>query len=74
MRELKSKIGVVFDGIDAAKISPDRQAQVTLPGGTVLKAGDQVITFINRNFEPYRGYHIFMRALPKILADIPWPM
>jgi glycosyltransferase involved in cell wall biosynthesis len=69
--ELKSKIGVIFDGIDTQKIAPNPNAQVTLPGGVVLKAGDPVITFINRNFEPYRGYHIFMRALPKILADNP---
>jgi glycosyltransferase involved in cell wall biosynthesis len=30
-----------------------------------------VITFINRNLEPYRGYHIFMRMLPKLLAQHP---
>jgi glycosyltransferase involved in cell wall biosynthesis len=69
--ELSSKIGVVFDGIDTAKIAPNPQAQVTLPGGITLKTGDPVITFINRNFEPYRGYHIFMRALPEILARNP---
>ena len=30
-----------------------------------------VITFINRHFEPLRGYHIFMRALPALLAAVP---
>jgi glycosyltransferase involved in cell wall biosynthesis len=30
-----------------------------------------VITFINRNFEPLRGFHIFMRALPRLLAEVP---
>jgi glycosyltransferase involved in cell wall biosynthesis len=69
--ELQQKIGVVFDGIDTDLIRPDPDAQVTLPNGKVVKAGDDVITFINRNFEPYRGYHIFMRALPKILKDNP---
>lgn len=32
----------------------------------MLKAGDPVITYVARNLEPYRGFHIFMRALEKI--------
>jgi hypothetical protein len=34
--------------------------------GTVLKAGDPVVTYVARNLEPYRGFHIFMRALEKL--------
>jgi glycosyltransferase involved in cell wall biosynthesis len=69
--ELQQKIGVIFDGVDTDLIRPDAAAAFTLPNGKIVKAGDDVITFINRNFEPYRGYHIFMRALPKILAENP---
>jgi glycosyltransferase involved in cell wall biosynthesis len=25
----------------------------------------------NRNFEPLRGFHVFMRALPRLLAEVP---
>ncbi len=32
---------------------------------------DEVIVFVSRNLEPYRGFHVFMRALPKILARRP---
>ena len=69
---LRSRISVIHDGIDTDKLKPDATASVTLPGTSVrLKAGDEVLTFVNRNLEPYRGYHIFMRALPAVLAARP---
>ncbi|MGL4635909.1 MAG: glycosyltransferase family 4 protein [Beijerinckiaceae bacterium] len=57
---------VIFDGIDTDFIVPDANATFTLPDGRSVKAGDEVLTFVNRNLEPYRGFHIFMRALPAI--------
>jgi len=64
----RDRVSVIFDGIDTDFVRPDPAAQFTLnPGARVVKAGDEVITFVNRNLEPYRGYHIFMRALPEIL-------
>ena len=63
----QDRVSVIFDGIDTDKVRPNPQAQVTLQSaGKVLKAGDEVITFVNRNLEPYRGYHVMMRALPEI--------
>jgi glycosyltransferase involved in cell wall biosynthesis len=63
----QDRISVIFDGIDTDVVRPDTQAHVRLQSaGKVLKAGDEVITFVNRNLEPYRGYHIMMRALPEI--------
>nr|WP_237684761.1 glycosyltransferase [Szabonella alba] len=68
---LQDRIRVIFDGVDTRRLRPDPAASLTLPDGTVLRAGDEVLTFVNRNLEPYRGYHIFMRALPEILAARP---
>ena len=68
---LRRMIEVIFDGVDSDKVTPDPAAMVQLPGGHVLRAGDEVLTFVNRNLEPYRGYHTFIRALPEVLAARP---
>jgi glycosyltransferase involved in cell wall biosynthesis len=68
---LREKIKVIFDGVDTEVMKPDPSASVELPDGRVIKAGDEVLTFINRNLEPYRGYHTFMRALPQVMAARP---
>ena len=67
----RSRIAVVHDGIDTDVVAPNRKASLTLNGNIVLTPQDEVITFVNRNLEPYRGYHIFMRALPEILKHRP---
>ena len=70
--ELRPKIHVVHEGIDVEIASPNRNAQFTAPNdGKTFRPGDEVITFVARNLEPYRGYHIFMRALPIVLAARP---
>lgn len=69
--ELRGKITVIHDGIDTAKVCPNPQAVMTLPGGRVLRAGDEVLSYVSRSLEPYRGFHIFMRALPGVLDARP---
>jgi len=60
----RQKISVIHEGIDTAIASPDGPAEITLPDGRVLRAQDEVATYIARNLEPYRGFPQFMRALP----------
>lgn len=67
----RSKITVVHDGIDTQAVAPNPAVSITLSGQTTLTRQDEVITFVNRNLEPYRGYHTFMRALPQILKNRP---
>jgi glycosyltransferase involved in cell wall biosynthesis len=52
---LRDRIEVIFDGVDTEVMKPNPAAEVTLPNGRVMRAGDEVLTFINRNLEPYRG-------------------
>ncbi len=68
---LRPMISVIHDGVDTTVVAPNPDATFALPDGTILRAGDEVLTFVNRNLEPYRGYHIFMRALPAVLAARP---
>jgi glycosyltransferase involved in cell wall biosynthesis len=65
------KIQVLHEGVDTYALGPDPQAQFTLTSGQVLKAGDPVVTYVARNLEPYRGFHVFMRCLPALLAAHP---
>lgn len=67
----RSQISVVHDGIDTQAVAPNPVVQLTLNGQLSLSKQDEVITFVNRNLEPYRGYHTFMRALPEILKRRP---
>ena len=67
----RSKITVVHDGIDTEAVAPNAQVSLTLNGQIRLTRQDEIVTFVNRNLEPYRGYHIFMRALPQLLKNRP---
>ena len=66
------RISVVHDGIDTRRLRPSHSASVAIPGTSLrYRNGEEVLTFVNRNLEPFRGYHIFMRALPEVLAARP---
>lgn len=69
--EFRSKLSVLHDGIDVEKCVPVKGASVTLPGGRIFREGDEVITYIARNFEPYRGFPTFMKAAKILLKQRP---
>jgi glycosyltransferase involved in cell wall biosynthesis len=68
---LQDRIEVIFDGIDTARVQPNPAADFTLADGSILTAHDEVITYVARNLEPHRGFHVLMRALPALLAARP---
>lgn len=68
---MQKKMTVIHDGIDTEACCPNDAAYVeTKSLGRIFK-GDEIITFVSRNLEPYRGFHVFMRAIPRILAVRP---
>jgi glycosyltransferase involved in cell wall biosynthesis len=70
--EFRSRISVVHEGVDTDTVVPDPGAYVTLGGARrVLSRADEVVTYVARNLEPYRGFHIFMRAAAELLRRRP---
>lgn len=67
----QSKLSVIHDGVDTARIQPNAKATGRLKKNLLLKAGDEVITYVARNLEPYRGFPQFMRAAALILKQRP---
>jgi glycosyltransferase involved in cell wall biosynthesis len=69
--EFHPKIEALHDGIDidALLASPDTSARTL--GAFGLGPHSEYITFVARALEPYRGFHILMRALPELLRRRP---
>jgi glycosyltransferase involved in cell wall biosynthesis len=66
--EMQSRISVLHEGVDTALVRPQPNARFKVPTlDRELSRRDEVVTYVARNLEPYRGFHIFMRALPKLL-------
>jgi glycosyltransferase involved in cell wall biosynthesis len=65
-REFVDRIAVIHDGIDTAVVRPDLQAVLTLPDGRQLSRQDEIVTYVARNLEPYRGFPSFMRAVAEL--------
>ena len=60
------RMSVIFDGVDTDTVAPDPAARLSLPGGGVLTPDDEVVTYVSRTLEPHRGFHTFLRALPRL--------
>ncbi len=64
---IRDRISVIHEGVDTDTVCPRSDAALKIPQSEItLTAQDEVVTYIARNLEPYRGFHIFMRAIPEI--------
>jgi glycosyltransferase involved in cell wall biosynthesis len=63
---------VCHDGIRCDLLGPDPEATLALNRlDQPLRSGDEVVTYVARNLETVRGFHIFMRTLPEVLSARP---
>ncbi len=70
--DMRRRITAIHEGVDTTRVKPNPDAWSRPPGyGRKLTRHDEVITYVARNLEPYRGFHVFMRALPEILRRRP---
>lgn len=67
----RPRITVQHDGVDMQAARPDADARVTLPDGRKLGPGDEVLTYVARQLEPYRGFPTFMHAAQIVAARRP---
>ncbi len=70
-KEFQARLDIIHDGIDTQTLRPDPAARFALADGRILTRSEEVITIISRGLEPYRGFHVFMRALPELMRRRP---
>ncbi len=69
----RPNIEVLHEGVnlDVCKPDPSLRARITTLAGYKVRPAEKLVTFVVRDLEPYRGFHVFMRALPRLLAARP---
>jgi glycosyltransferase involved in cell wall biosynthesis len=71
----RPRVRVIHEGVDVEAVRPgppeSLSSSFTLPDGRVIAPGAPMITHVNNHMEPLRGLHIFARALPRLMAEVP---
>ncbi len=65
------RILTYHEGISVPEIRAGRKSEILLPNGWSLKKGDQVVTYVSRNLEPYRGFDIMFEAIKLARERLP---
>lgn len=68
---VRDRISVIHDGVDTELCQADEKAVLMLPNGLLLSRDDEVVTYIARNLEPYRGFDVFMQSIDAVLQRRP---
>ena len=66
-KEFRAKIQVLHDGVDTDFFRPKPDAKLALPAiGLDLSQVNEIVTYVARGMEPYRGFPQFMKAVALI--------
>ena len=66
----RPRISLLPEGVDTDKCRPlpaIRRRSFKL-GELTVAPRERLVTYVSRDLEPYRGFHVLMRAMPRLLA------
>ncbi len=69
----REQIQVLPEGanLEACRPDPAARTEPLTVGEATIPPNAKLVTYVARNLEPYRGFHVFMRALPQLLRERP---
>ena len=67
----RERFTLIHEGVNCKRLQPNPRASHLLPNGQLLDRSNAVITYVSRHFEPLRGLHTFLAALPPLLTAHP---
>ncbi|MCH2038357.1 MAG: glycosyltransferase family 4 protein [Rickettsiales bacterium] len=59
---LREKISVLHEGIDTNHVAPTEISEMQVNDSLHIHKDEEIVTYVARNFEPYRGFPTVMRA------------
>ena len=64
----RPNIHLLREGVNLKACKPSLAKRAdTVIAGIPIGAGERLVTYVARDLEPYRGFHVMMRALPALL-------
>ena len=57
------------DDLHGEACAPNADAELKLPNGKVLRKGQEIVTYVSRNLEPYRGFPVYMKVLERLCRE-----
>lgn len=69
---MRERLQVIHEGVDTEFACPQPGRKLVLPKAALdLSEAEEVVTYLSRGFEPYRGFPQFMEAIRILLARRP---